>query len=298
MGNKRTEPDIKLFRLALIQVIIVFVFVLVVLSTLLSHNIGTIVAVTRTPTPSSNQSDLIGYVVVKSEIQPDGVINNTVDLSIDSIGVGQLSLTLPSEMNLGDSGVVRLTITPNNNLAKLINITIPTQNSDAFPQPFQFSDTIDIYPIMMADLSSAGFEITANDKPEKVILSNRPTEWVWTIKAKDEGSQLLLVRIAIPAIVEGIEQPISTPLKNIPAEVKVKKLFKKQIESMSPYVIPSLIGLIGVLLGIYSNNQAKERERKIKELEKQILEGAIEKEKLIQEVTRLKGISVWQFWRK
>jgi hypothetical protein len=263
-----------------------------------SSLIEIIVAVTRTPTSASNQSDLIGYVVVNSEIQPDGAIKNTVDLSINSVGIGQLILELPSEMNVGDSGVVSLSITPDNNLAKLIDITVPTQNSDVFPHPFQFTDTIDIYPIMMADLSGAGFEITANDQQEKVILSDRPTEWVWTIKAKDYGNQLVLVRISIPAVVEGVELPISTPLKNIPAEIKVTRSLSRQIDDISPYLIPSLIGLAGVLLGIHANTQAKERERKIVELEQQISEGAIEKQKLIQEITRLKSISVWQFWRK
>ena len=254
--------------------------------------------ITPSPTPVSSQSNLIGYVVVNSETQTNGVVKNTVDLSINSIGVGQLSLTLPSKIILGDSGVVSLSITPDNNLAKLINITVPTQNSNSLPQPFQFTDTIDIYPVMSADLSSAGFEITANDQPEKVILSDRPTEWAWTIKAKEDGNQLLLVRISIPAIIEGVEQPISTPLKNIPAEIKVTKSWNRRIEDISSYLIPSLIGLVGVLLGIYANNQSKERERKILELEKQISEGAIEKQKLSQEVIRLKSISVWQFWRK
>lgn len=254
--------------------------------------------ITPSPTEVSSQSNLIGYVVVHSEIQPDGAIKNTVDLSINSIGIGQLSLTMPSKINLGGSSVVSLSITPDNNLAKLIKITVPTQNSGSLPQPFQFTDTIDLYPIMSADLSSAGFEITANDQPEKVIFSDRPTEWAWTIKAKEDGVQLLLVRISIPAIIEGVEQPISTPLKNIPVEIRVTKSLSGRIEDTSSYLLPSLIGLVGVLLSIYANNQAKERERKILKLEKQISEGAIEKQKLNQEISRLKSISVWQFWRK
>ena len=299
MGRNKVNPKVNLVLMimllwTLIACILGFFTALIGSSSL----IEIIVAVTRTPTSASNQSDLIGYVVVNSEIQPDGAIKNTVDLSINSVGIGQLILELPSEMNVGDSGVVSLSITPDNNLAKLIDITVPTQNSDVFPHPFQFTDTIDIYPIMMADLSGAGFEITANDQQEKVILSDRPTEWVWTIKAKDYGNQLVLVRISIPAVVEGVELPISTPLKNIPAEIKVTRSLSRQIDDISPYLIPSLIGLAGVLLGIHANTQAKERERKIVELEQQISEGAIEKQKLIQEITRLKSISVWQFWRK
>jgi hypothetical protein len=274
------------------------IFALIGLFTILTGIVTIRPTITPSPTITPTQSSLIGYAVVNSEIQPNGIVKNTVDLSINSVGIGQLTLTMPSEMNVEDSGVVRLSIIPDNNLAKLINNTVPTQNSDVFPEPFQFTDTIDIYPIMMADLSSAGFEIAANDQQEKVILSDRPTEWVWTVKAKDYGSQLLLVRISIPAIVQGVEEPMSTSLKNIPAEIQVKRSLSRRIDDISPYLVPSLIGLAGVLLGIFANAQAKGRETKILELERQIAEGAVEKQKLIQEITRLKSISTWQFWRK
>ena len=249
-----------------------------------------------TKTPFPTPTSLIGYAFINSEIQPDGTKKNTVDLSIDSIGVGQLTLSIPSKMELGNTDIVRLSIAPDNSLSNLINISVSTQNSDTEPQPFQFTDKIDIYPIMQAELLGAGFDITSNDKIEKIIFSDRPTEWIWTIKAKDEGSQLLVVQISIPAIVDGIEKPISSPLKNVPAEIKVTKSFNKQISDAFPYLIPSLIGLLGVSLSIYANNQVKERERKILELEKLISDGTLEKWKLNEEITRLKSIPKWKFW--
>ena len=251
-----------------------------------------------TPTQSPPSKDTLAYAVIRTETESDGTTQDIVDLSINSVGLGKLLLTSPKEMKLGDTGIVRLSITPDSAVGFPPIASIPTQNTDSALPAFQFTDRIDIFPIMQADLTGAGFEIMSNGSPEKVILSNKVTEWVWTIKPQDEGTHVLLIQISIPVIIDGYQKDLDTPLKNIPVEIKVTKSLSRKIDDSTPYLVPSLIGFIGVLLGIYANNQAKERERKIAELEKQILEGAIEKQKLNQEVNRLKSISIWQFWRK
>lgn len=253
---------------------------------------------TPTPTQSPPSKDTLAYAVIRTETKSDGTTQDIVDLSINSIGVGQLLLTSPKEMSLGDSGIVRLSITPDSAIGFPSVVSIPTQNTDTAIPAFKFTDRIDIFPIMQADLTGAGFEITSNSSPEKVILSNKVTEWVWTIKPQDEGTHVLLIQVSVPVIIDGYQKDLDTPLQNIPVEIKVTKSLSRKIDDSTPYLIPSLIGFIGVLLGIYANNQAKERERKIAELEKQILEGSVEKQKLNQEVIRLKSISIWQFWRK
>lgn len=216
---------------------------------------------TASPTPSEHLSDLIGFVIVKSETQDDGSIKNIVDLSINSTGVGEVYLEFPPEMKTGDSGIVRFSIIPNNNVAKSISTTTSTQNSSWYGDPFYFTDTIELYPVMEANLVGAGFEIIDNNSRLKDILSDRPTEWIWSIKATHSGTQILVVQISIPVIVNGSPEFIASPLKNIPMEIRVEKSIGTRLEFLSPLVVPSLIGLIGALLGAYLNNRTAERKK-------------------------------------
>lgn len=288
--------------------ILVFTIPLLIVIGLVSKSslFPALISSTPTPTQSPPSKDTLAYAVIRTETKSDGTTQDIVDLSINSIGVGQLLLTSPKEMSLGDSGIVRLSITPDSAIGFPSVVSIPTQNTDTAIPAFKFTDRIDIFPIMQADLTGAGFEITSNNSPEKVILSNKTTEWIWTIKPQAEGIHVLLVQISIPVIIDGYENNLDTPLKNIPVEIEVKKPLQQKIDDLKSLILPSLISLLGVILGLYVNSRVKklvkeqveERERTISELEKKLQQGVIEKESLIKEINRLNKIPKWKFWQK
>ncbi len=248
---------------------------------------------TLAPTPVAS----LVSVLVKSEVQPDGTVKNTSTLSLNSLGVGELLLTYPKEMDLQNTDLVRLSITPDGALINLLSVAVPTQNP-SLPAPLKFTDRIDIYPIMQANLSGVGFEITPDEQPRKAILSDRPTEWTWSLKPKQEGLHLIVVRVSIPVIVDSEEETIETTLKNIPAEIKVTKPWQSQFVDLLPIIIPAVVGLISIVVKEFADNQAKERGKKIKDLERQIAQSASEREALEKEIARLKAIPEWQFWRR
>jgi hypothetical protein len=301
-ADKKKEP--RKFASVEVQKIVVAGAILVALLGLIGTGINAFVSTIRptvTPTTFPTETpfpDSLAYVLIESETQPDGTLKNTVNLSINAVGVGQLLLTSPTKMDLGDSNIVRLSITPDSTLVNLSSVSIPTQNSDVLPPPFRFNDRIDIYPVMQAELSGAGFEIAPDVQSQKVILSDKPTEWVWSIKPKDEGTHLISVRISIPVNIDGAENVLDTTIKNIPTVINVTKSLQRRIDDMSPFVVPALIGLIGVLVGAYINSQLKHREREIIKLEKHIAHDLAEKANLTKEIARIKAIPSWQFWRK
>lgn len=228
--------------------------------------------ITPTPTPIV----ALGTLTLQSEVQPDGTVKNSSSLSVNSLGVGDLLLTYPQEINIRDSALVRLSITPSKALVTLQSVAVPTQNP-TLPPPFRFTDRIDIYPVMQAELSGAGFEITPDPQPLKAVVSDKPTEWTWTLKPKEEGSLLIVVRISVPVRVDGVDKYLFTTLKNIPAEIKATKSLQNRIDENLPAIISALIALISGIVGFYVKSRIEQRDRRIAEVEKQgtIIENEI-----------------------
>lgn len=292
---------------------------------------------TYTPIPTPTPIAALGSLVLQSEVQPDGTVKNVSSLSVNSLGVGDLLLLYPQEINIRDSAIVRLSITPSKTLISLQSVAVPTQNP-TLPLPFRFTDRIDIYPVMQAELSGAGFEIMSDQQPLKAIVSDKPTEWTWTLKPKEEGSLLIVVRVSVPVRVDGIDKYLFTTLKNIPAEIKATKSLQNRIDENLPAIISALLALISGIVGFYAKSRIEQRDRKITEVERQVTvieEETAQKTKMLQrergekllspdwrkktpeptettpeiaqkeklellkrELARLKAIPRWQFWRR
>jgi len=225
------------------------------------------------PSPTSTPIAILAHAVLTSTVQADGTTKTIANLSLNSMGLGKVTVSFPNQMDFQNSETIRLEIIP----ASAITLTqTPTnsisQNFPAISNLITLTTDIEIYPVMKAELNGPNFEISPDNAPEKYILSGHLTEWVWNVKAKQNGIQSLSINVSLPVIVKGIEDNLSTPLKNIPIKIVVTKSWEKRVEDWVPTVGVSLIGaivaVIVAILGIYQ--QRRERNSKIAELEKQL----------------------------
>jgi len=231
-------------------------------------------ASSATPSPSiPTQPEVspveIAVLNVNSEIQADGTIKNTASLSITPLGLGTLQLTSPSTIKLGESSVVRLLIIPDSAVTNLPKVTVTTVSAESPDYALKFSDHLQIYPVMMAELNGVNFEIQSDNHPEKPVTSSMPVEWIWNVKPLSEGKQTLILAISVPVIIDRSRDMVSAQtLKNVPIEIRVEvpatpvptftptplppivQIGEKLVENVSAIFV-AIIGLIGVLAGTY-----------------------------------------------
>lgn len=225
---------------------------------------------TWTATFSAESSPVeIAVLNINSETQSNGTINNTASLSISPLGIGTLQLTSPSTIKFGESSVIRLTITPDSVLANLPRVAAPTVSTNAPEYVLEFSDRLQIYPVMIAELKGVKFEIESDNRPEKPVVSTMPVEWIWNVTPLSAGKQTLILAISIPVIVDQTRNVVSAQtLKNIPIEIQVEitptpipsktptplppiaRIGEKLIENVTAITV-AVIGLIGALAGVY-----------------------------------------------
>ena len=213
----------------------------------------------------------IAVLNVKSETQPDGTIKNTASLSISPLGLGTLNLSSPSTIKLGESSIIQLSITPDSVLANLPKVTAPTVSANTSDYVLEFSDRLQIYPVMIAELKGVNFEIESDNHPEKPVTSSMPVEWIWNVTPLSAGKQTLILAISVPVIIDQNRDVVSAQtLKNIPIEIQVEvtptpkpiptftptplplivRIGEKLVENVSSIIV-AIIGLIGVLAGAY-----------------------------------------------
>lgn len=233
---------------------------------------------TLTPSPSPVE---IAVLNIYSEIQADGTVKNTASLSISPLGLGTLELSSPSAIKLGESSIIRLLITPDSVLADLPRVTAPAVSTNAPDYVLEFSDRLQIYPVMIAELKGVNFEIESDNRPEKPVTSTMPVEWIWSVTPLSAGKQTLILAISVPVVIDQTRDVVSAQtLKNIPIEIQVEgtpipipsetpkptqtavptstptplppiaRMGEKLIENISAVVV-AVIGLIGVLAGAY-----------------------------------------------
>ena len=258
----------------------------------------------------------IAVLMIKSEIQADGTIKSIANLSITPLGLGMAEVTAPSILQRGESGVVRLKITPDSALGKLPQVTVTPSFTGAPTHTLAFSDTLQVYPVMSAKLIGVNFEIISDGHTDKPITSGLATEWCLNVVPKDSGQQILLLMISIPVIIDPTQNTRSAySLKNIPIEIRVveaptstplptptprptiERIGEKLIEN-TPSVLAAVLVFIGTILTVFASIQNSKRQATIEHLRKEIEKGTKEKEALAREVARLRVIPWWQFWRK
>ena len=173
--------------------------------------------------PSESSAVEIAVLNVNSKTQADGTVQNTASLSISPLGLGTLELSSPSKIKFGESSVIRLTITPDSVLANLPRVTAPAVSTNAPEYVLEFSDRLQIYPIMIAELRGVNFDIESDNRPEKPVISTMPVEWIWNVTPLSAGKQTLILVISVPVIIDQTRDVVSAQtLKNIPIEIQVE----------------------------------------------------------------------------
>ena len=209
--------------------------------------------------PQAEATSVASMAILKiaSLTNPDGTSTNTASLSINSLGIGTLELDSPEELDIHDTATVTLRLALGDEFASLPEAPDP-DNGELPADALRFTDQIDIYPVMNAELVGSGFEITAGGSEQKVILSNTPVEWMWSIKAKDTGTHSLRMVISIPVIVDEERDILSThTLHSIPVKIEVTETFGSKLARAMPWLIPALVTAIGGIIGFMLSARRK-----------------------------------------
>jgi hypothetical protein len=209
--------------------------------------------------PQAEATSIASMAILKiaSLTNPDGTSTNTASLSINSLGVGTLELDTPEELDIHDTATVSMRLALGDEFASLPESPDPN-GGDLPADALRYTDQIDIYPVMNANLVGSGFEITASGSEQKVILSNTPVEWLWSIKPKETGSHSLRLVISIPVIVDEERDILSThTLQNIPVKIEVTETFGSKLAGALPWLIPTLVTAIGGIIGFILNARRK-----------------------------------------
>jgi hypothetical protein len=258
----------------------VFIFAVLVGTVLTACERSASQATKSTPTPRTQLPQVkpveIAMLNITSEAQSDGTVKDTANLSISSLGFGSLQMTSPATIKLGESGVIHLTITPDSVLTDLPRAGVPTKSATDPGYVFEFSDRLQIYPIMTAELMGVNFDIGSDGKPEKPVTSSLPVEWYWVVTPKSSGEQTLILEISIPVIIDQTRFTVSAlTLKNIPIEIKVEVTatplpthtpsptmtptplpvitrIGRQLTENAIGIVLAILGLITALVGLYA----------------------------------------------
>lgn len=163
-------------------------------------------AETATPTPRPRENPLAA--VEKND--------NKIRLSLENrIGLGDLTLHYPDQLEMGESGVVILVLAVKPELASLPPVAIPSPSIKGrieYPESgLKYSDTIDLFPVVRANLSAPGFEVYRQTRAEQHILADpeMPTIWSWILVPRKPGHQTITLRISVPFRFTDVSDPSS-----------------------------------------------------------------------------------------
>ena len=210
--------------------------------------------------PEAEATSVVAMASLKiaSVTQPDGSAKNIASLSINSLGIGTLELDTPEQMDIHETAIVKLTLALEDDFTSLPEAPELNGEDDLPADALRYTDEIDIYPVMNAELIGSGFDISANSSPQKVILSDTPVEWMWSIKPKETGAHSLQLVISIPVIIDEQRDILSTHvLQNIPVRIEVTETFGSKLAGALPWLIPTVVTAIGGIIGFVLNARRK-----------------------------------------
>ena len=186
----------------------------------------------------------------------------------ENLGVGQMDISSPDTMSMGESRTIRLKISPAEQLAALTPVPAPGKTPDLPQFVYKFSGNVQLYPVMIAELRALSFDIDRKGPQRRDVKPNETATWDWIISARTTGRQELSIEISIPAVINGVYSEMSTSvLQNIPMVIQVQPpaptvtpmptpeppldvRVRDSIIANSGAIVVALVGLIGTLVGI------------------------------------------------
>lgn len=226
---------------------------------------------TITLSTSDSKPAEMAILNIKSEIQSDGSIVKSAEISIDPMGIGSISITSPSQITMGESKIIKLQIIPSSVVTDQIEDESTNQSQTNNEEYIEINDELQIYPVMKAELNGINFQIISDENSEKPIVSTLPVEWIWSITPTSIGNQTLIITISVPIIID-VQQNLTSAqiIKNISLQIEVIEeniqptntpistisRIKTNIVDDFSTIIAAVIGLIGVLLGLIFSKKA------------------------------------------
>lgn len=246
----------------------------------------------------STPSPPLEFAMLEVKVYPElgGRITTVSKLSLNSVDMGVADFRFPYRMNSDESATVGLSIIPD---SALTNLLAMHPNQHLAPPLVHLTGTVDIYPVMEARLLGTGFEISDDGKAEKVILSDQPAQWTWSIRPKERGKHSLAVVISIPVLVGSDEWATRSTyvVQRLETTIDVESSWLDRNEKLLPW-ITALLTFCTAVCGIWANFTLKRREEDLKALQAKVASSDVENAHLLAEIERIKAIPKWQFWRK
>jgi hypothetical protein len=202
---------------------------------------------------------------VKHARQPDGSVVTTANITApENLGVGQIELASPDAMLLNETRTIRLRLSPAQQLVSLTPVAAPGKTPDVPNFVYRFSGSVQLYPVMFAELRALSFDLDQKGPVRRVVESNKPVEWVWVVQPRAVGRQELTVELSIPMIVNGVNTEMSTqvlqdltaaiqvaaqPTAPTPTPRSIADRVSDSIVEHSGALLASVIGVFGAILG-------------------------------------------------
>ena len=199
---------------------------------------------TNTPipidTPTTEPTPQLLSSVNDYSLQPNGVAENVIELSMDTLGIGTLNLTYPITMSLNQSSLVRLIIRPSEELVSLPQVAVSPRATNEPDFTYSVTDQIQLYPLMTANLDGNGFDIISDNLSTKPVVPSQETVWDWSVTPRETGNQSLLLTISVPILMNDDWDVLQAqPLKSIPIDVSVE-VTKTPMPTNTPKPVPTI----------------------------------------------------------
>lgn len=157
---------------------------------------------------------------LKTEVMQDGSSLTTAELSISPIGKGNLEVVAPTEMLLGETHIVKISITPENVLLGMATPTPKSTPQTVIEQVVATRQALEMYPLMIAELTGLNFQVLPAAPSEKVVTTNSIAEWAWAISPTAIGEQILLLSLSTPVDI-GQNREIKSVMQIAAIEIKI-----------------------------------------------------------------------------
>lgn len=224
------------------------------------------------PTPSAAKTSApnTALVVQNQKVEKAAEGNRTIGdiVTDDKLGVGQMDIAYPDQIQIGESRPVALKIAPSPQLTSLKTAPAPGKATDLPDLVFRFSSKVDVYPVMIAELRAVNFDIDPKGQQKRIFrITGDTLTWNWLISPRSSGQQALTLELAIPVLIDGKPGELSTSvLQNTsltiqvkPAPVSLTDQILKSIADNAGAIIVAVLGLIGTVLGLIAKARADKK---------------------------------------
>ena len=198
------------------------------------------------------------------------------------IPLGRLELTYPSEMAIEEVEEITLEIILNPEFAEIgvhpryaTGVLVVERGSkDGTIQ--RTEETIQVYPVMSAELIAASFDISPENGPRRhAVTTEHSAVWLWQITAKKPGTQRVTINIYGETVRDSGTESVVARIRRFRITVSDKPLPWKIVDAVLDNLVAIVstggpLGLILAYITYRANQESKELKERIQVLEETI----------------------------